>query len=33
MPRVEFEPTTQVFEQAKTTHASDRGATAMGIQW
>jgi hypothetical protein len=31
MPRVEFEPTTPAFEQAKTVHASDREATVIGI--
>jgi hypothetical protein len=30
MPRVEFEPTTPVFEQAKTVHALDRAATLIG---
>jgi hypothetical protein len=29
MPRVEFEPATPVFEQAKTFRASNRGATAI----
>jgi hypothetical protein len=29
MPRVEFEPMTPVFEQAKTVHALDRAATVM----
>jgi hypothetical protein len=29
MPRVEFEPTTPVFERAKTVHASDRAATMI----
>jgi hypothetical protein len=27
MPRVEFEPTTPVFERTKTVHALDRAAT------
>jgi hypothetical protein len=30
MPRVGFKPTTQVFERAKTVHASDRVATVIG---
>jgi hypothetical protein len=30
MPRVEFEPTTPVFERAKTVHALDRAATVIG---
>jgi hypothetical protein len=30
MPRVVFEPTTPVFEQAKTVHALDRAATVIG---
>jgi hypothetical protein len=30
MPRVAFEHTTPVFEQAKTVHALDRGATVIG---
>jgi hypothetical protein len=30
MPRVEFEPTIPVFEQAKTVHAFDRAATVIG---
>jgi hypothetical protein len=30
MPRVGFEPTTQVFETAKTAHALDREATGIG---
>jgi hypothetical protein len=31
MPRVGFEPTIPAFEQAKTIHALDRAATAIGI--
>jgi hypothetical protein len=31
MPRVEFEPTTPVFEPAKTVHALDRAATEIGL--
>jgi hypothetical protein len=30
MPRTEFEPTTSVFERAKTVHALDRAATVIG---
>jgi hypothetical protein len=30
MPRVGFEPTTPVFEQAKTVHAVDRAAAVIG---
>jgi hypothetical protein len=30
MPRVEFEPTTPMFERAKTVHALDRAATVKG---
>jgi hypothetical protein len=30
MLRVVFEPTTPVFEQAKTVHALDRAATVIG---
>jgi hypothetical protein len=30
MPRVEFDPSTSVFEQAKTVHALDRAATVIG---
>jgi hypothetical protein len=30
MPRLRFEPTTPVFERAKTVHALDRAATVMG---
>jgi hypothetical protein len=30
MPRVGFEPTTPMFERAKTVHALDRAATAIG---
>jgi hypothetical protein len=30
MPRVGFEPTTSVFEQAKTVHDLDRAATVIG---
>jgi hypothetical protein len=30
MPRVGFEPTISVFEQAKTFHASDKAATVIG---
>jgi hypothetical protein len=29
MPRVGFEPTTRVFERAKTVHALDRAATVI----
>jgi hypothetical protein len=32
MPRVDFEPTIPVFERAKTVHALDRVATAIGSQ-
>jgi hypothetical protein len=32
MPRLGFEPTALVFEQAKTAHASDRAATVIGNQ-
>jgi hypothetical protein len=32
MPRVGFEPTFPVFEQAKTFHASDRAATVIGLE-
>jgi hypothetical protein len=31
MPRVGYEPMTPVFEQAKTVHALDRGATVTVI--
>jgi hypothetical protein len=31
MSRVGFEPTTPVFEQAKTVHALDRAATVVGF--
>jgi hypothetical protein len=31
MPRVEFEPTTPVFQLAKTIHALDRVATVFGV--
>jgi hypothetical protein len=31
MPRVEFEPTIQVFEWAKTVQALDRAATVIGF--
>jgi hypothetical protein len=31
MPRVGFEPTIPVFEQAKTVHTLDRTTTAIGI--
>jgi hypothetical protein len=31
MPRVGFEPTTPVFERAKTVHALGRAATVIGI--
>jgi hypothetical protein len=31
MPRVEFEPTIQVFERAKTFYALDRAATVIGV--
>jgi hypothetical protein len=31
MSRVGFEPTNPVFERAKTVHALDRRATAMGL--
>jgi hypothetical protein len=31
MPRVGFEPTTPVFERAKTVHALDRAAPVIGI--
>jgi hypothetical protein len=30
IPRVGFEPTTPVFDRAKTVHASDRAATVIG---
>jgi hypothetical protein len=30
-PRVRFEPTTPVFERAKTVHASDHAATVIGF--
>jgi hypothetical protein len=30
MPRVEFEPTIQVFQRAKTVHSLDRAATVTG---
>jgi hypothetical protein len=30
MPRLIFEPTTPVFDRAKTIHASDRAATVIG---
>jgi hypothetical protein len=30
MARVEFEPTTLVFERAKTVHVLDRAATVIG---
>jgi hypothetical protein len=30
MPRVRFDPTTPVFERAKTVHALDRAATVIG---
>jgi hypothetical protein len=30
MPRVEFEPTTPVFERAKIVHALDGAATVIG---
>jgi hypothetical protein len=33
MPRVEFEPTTPVFEQAKTVHALDRATTVSGTEF
>jgi hypothetical protein len=33
MPRVRFEPTTQVLERAKTVHALDRSATVIGTIW
>jgi hypothetical protein len=32
MPGVGFEPTTQVFEQAKTVHALDCAATVIGYK-
>jgi hypothetical protein len=32
MPGVGFEPTTPVFERATTVHASDRGATVIGVR-
>jgi hypothetical protein len=32
MPRVGFEPTTPVFERAKTVYALDRAATVIGIK-
>jgi hypothetical protein len=31
MPQVGFEPTTPVFEQAKTVHASDRATTVISM--
>jgi hypothetical protein len=31
MPRVGFEPTTPVFERAKTIHALDRASTVIGL--
>jgi hypothetical protein len=31
MPWVEFEPTIQAFERAKTFHALDRAATVIGV--
>jgi hypothetical protein len=31
MPRVGFEPTIAVFEQAKTVHALERAATMIGL--
>jgi hypothetical protein len=33
MLRVEFEPTTLVFERAKTSHILDRAATAISYTW
>jgi hypothetical protein len=33
MPRMEFEPTTPVFERAKTIHASDRAAAVIGTSF
>jgi hypothetical protein len=33
MPRVGFEPTTTVFERAKTVHTLDRVATVIGRSW
>jgi hypothetical protein len=33
MPRVGFEPTIPVFEQAKTVHALDRAATVIGTHY
>jgi hypothetical protein len=33
MPRVGFEPTTPVFERAKTVYASDRAATVIGLNF
>jgi hypothetical protein len=32
MPRMEFEPTSQVFVRAKPFHASDRAPTVIGSQ-
>jgi hypothetical protein len=32
MPRVEFEPTTPVFERMMTVHALDRAATVIGTR-
>jgi hypothetical protein len=32
MPRVGFDPTTPVFERAKTAHALDRAATVNGLK-
>jgi hypothetical protein len=32
MPRVGSEPTTPVFERARTVHALDRAATVIGLQ-
>jgi hypothetical protein len=31
MPQVRFEPTIPMFERAKTVHALDRAATAIGL--
>jgi hypothetical protein len=33
MPRVKFEPTTPVLERAKTVHALDRAAAAIGMNY
>jgi hypothetical protein len=33
MPRVGFEPTSQVIEQAKTVHALGRAATVIGVNF